>query len=111
MRANRSQDACRLFTAGVLKALAHPTRVAIVELLRANRAMPVGHIAEALGIRQANASQHLSVLRAQHVVSSTKEGNRAVYRLRHPLLGQVLDALEGHLRTRASELKDMAGGT
>ena len=42
----------------------HPTRIAIVELLRDDREVPVTTIHERLGLEQANVSQHLTVLRS-----------------------------------------------
>ena len=57
-------DALRRFKAEVFQALAHPTRIAIVELLR-NGPLPAGKLIEQLGIEQANASQHLAVQNRQ----------------------------------------------
>ena len=68
-------DVLRQFKATVFQALAHPTRIAIVEVLRDGE-MPAGAIIEKLGLEQANTSQHLSVLRARNIVVSRKEGNQ-----------------------------------
>ena len=46
-----------------------------------------------LGIEQANASQHLSVLRNKHVVESRREGNQVLYRLHDPIFARLLDSL------------------
>ncbi len=74
-------NALRDFVAGICAAMAHPTRVAIIEQLQTSE-MSVAQLCETLGVGQANASQHLAVLRSKHVVGSTRNGNRvATWRL------------------------------
>lgn len=85
-------ESLRQFKAGIFQALAHPTRVAIMEYLTYGE-MSVGRLCEKVGIEQANASQHLAVLRNKHLVETRKEGNQVFYRLRDPLLGEVLQAM------------------
>jgi DNA-binding transcriptional ArsR family regulator len=85
-------DVMRQFKAGVFQALAHPTRVGILEQLRFGE-LPVATLCEKLGIEQANASQHLAVLRSKLLVETRKEANQIFYRLRDPLLGEVLDKM------------------
>src|SRR5579864_1089392 len=82
-------DSMRQFKAGIFQALGHPTRVAIAEYLSYGE-MSVGQLCEKIGIEQANASQHLAVLRNKHIVETRKEGNQIFYRLRDPILGDVL---------------------
>lgn len=92
------QDALRRFKAEVFQALAHPTRIAIVELLRGGE-LNAGKLIEQLGIEQANASQHLSVLRSKQIVVNRKEGNQVFYSLRDPvLLGKVLDLMRRYFQ-------------
>ena len=85
-------DSMRRFKAGVFKALAHPTRIAIIEQL-CDGEMSVGRLCDKIGIEQANASQHLAVLRNRHLVETRKKGNQIFYRLRDPALATVLGAL------------------
>jgi ArsR family transcriptional regulator len=105
------QDSLRRFKAGVFQALAHPTRIAIVELLRDEREVPVSRINEQLGLEQANASQHLAVLRSKHLVTGRKAGNQVFYSLRDPILGRVLDLMreyfQAHLNEALELLKNM----
>ncbi|MEW6270065.1 MAG: metalloregulator ArsR/SmtB family transcription factor [Thermodesulfobacteriota bacterium] len=82
----------REFKAEIFQALAHPTRVAIVELLRGGE-LSAGEILGRLEVEQANASQHLAVLRAKRIAVSRKEGNQVFYSLRSPLLVDVLDIM------------------
>jgi ArsR family transcriptional regulator len=104
-------DQLREFKAGIFQALANPTRIAIVELLRDEGEVSVTRIHESLGIEQANASQHLAVLRGKHIVAARKEGNQVFYRLRDKILGQVLDLMrkyfQNHLAQATELLADM----
>ena len=56
-----------------------------------------------LGIVQANASQHLAVLRNKHIVETRKENNQIFYRLRDPLLGEVLEKMREHFLAYMNE--------
>jgi ArsR family transcriptional regulator len=105
------QDSLRRFKAGVFQALAHPTRIAIIELLRDERDVPVSRIYERLGLEQANVSQHLAVLRSRQLVVTRKDGNQVLYSLRDRVLGKVLDLMrqyfEAHLHEALGLLRDM----
>lgn len=100
-------DSLRRFKAGVFQALAHPTRIAIVELLRDEGEVSVSTIHERLGLEQANASQHLAVLRAKQIVSGRKDGNQVFYSLRDPVLGKVLDLMREYFQAHLSEALEL----
>jgi ArsR family transcriptional regulator len=85
-------DALRQFKSEIFQGLAHPTRIAIVELLRDGE-LSAGGLIEKLRIEQANASQHLAVLRAKQIVVSRKVGNQVYYSIRDRALIEVLDIL------------------
>ncbi len=89
---NLVQHALRQFKSEIFQGLAHPTRIAIVELL-ASGELPAGKLIEQLGLEQANASQHLAVLRARKLLASRKVGNQVFYSLRDPVLAEVLALL------------------
>ncbi len=103
-------DVLREFKASVFQALAHPTRIAIVEVLRDGE-LPAGTIIEKLELEQANASQHLAVLRAKHIVVGRREGNQVFYTVRDPLLIEVLDVMrryfQAHVEESMSVLKEI----
>ncbi|HVK10366.1 MAG TPA: metalloregulator ArsR/SmtB family transcription factor [Gemmataceae bacterium] len=99
-------DSMRQFKAGIFQALGHPTRVAIVEFLRHGE-MPVSRLCEKVGVEQANASQHLAVLRNKHIVETRKDGNQIFYRLRDPLLGQVLETMREYFFAHLNEAMEM----
>lgn len=62
------------------KTLSHPTRLMILALL-AKKEMSVGEIAEVIGVPLSNISQHLSVLKAQTLVTTRKDGQTVHYSL------------------------------
>ncbi|WP_241473013.1 ArsR/SmtB family transcription factor [Mycolicibacterium neoaurum] len=66
--------------AAVFMALGEPSRLRIVDLLRAGP-LSVGDIAEALGIRQPQVSKHLRVLGDSGIVSSQAVARRRIYQL------------------------------
>ncbi len=96
----------RRFKADIFHALGHPTRIAIVETLR-NGEKSAGQIIEELEIEQANASQHLTVLRSKQVVVNRKEGNQVFYSLRDPVLVEVLDILKRYFYSQLSQTASM----
>lgn len=96
----------RRFKAEIFQALAHPTRIAIVEALRHGE-MSAGQLIEQLGLEQANASQHFAVLRSKQVVVSRKEGNQVFYSLRDPILLEVLNILRRYFYSQLSHTMSM----
>ncbi len=102
------KTALRTFKAELFQALAHPTRIAIVEALRAGE-VSAGALLTQLNIEQANLSQHLAVLRAKQVVVSRKSGNQVFYALRDPVLVEVLDLLKRYFLSHLSDTLTMLG--
>jgi ArsR family transcriptional regulator len=96
-------DALRQFKAEFFRALAHPTRIAIVEQLRGGE-LSAGALIERLGIEQANASQHLAVLRAKNILINRKVGNQVFYSVRDPLIIEVLDIMRRYFHTHMNEV-------
>jgi DNA-binding transcriptional ArsR family regulator len=78
------------FKADFFKALAHPIRIRLLELLRA-RENSVQELQAVLGLDQSTVSQQLAVLRAKNVVVARKEGTTVRYAVRDPLVGDLLD--------------------
>ncbi len=78
--------------ARMVKALAHPTRLRMLALLREGDrcACEFGPL---LGLRQANVSQHLAVLRKAHLVSTRRDGVRIMYSLSDERMTRVLDTV------------------
>ena len=78
------------FKARFFRALAHPNRIRMLEILvRGERT--VQELQAALTLDQPLVSQQLAVLRNQGIVSARKEGLSVRYTLRDPLVGELLD--------------------
>ena len=99
-------DSLRRFKSEIFQGLANPTRIAIVETLRDGE-MSAGKLIEKLGIEQANASQHLAILRARHIVVSRKAGNQVFYSIRDRALIEVLDILRRYFYSQLSDTVSM----
>ena len=95
-------DSLRRFKAGIFQALAHPTRIAIIELL-GKRELSAGDLIEELGMEQANVSQHLAVLRSRQLVVNRKSGNQVFYSVRDPILLEVLVLMRSYFQKHLAE--------
>lgn len=95
-------EALRRAKAEVFQALAHPSRIAVIDALREGE-MTAGRLATLLSLEQANLSQHLAVLRSKHVVVTRKAGNQVYYAVRDPVLFQVLDLLRQYFQSHLSD--------
>lgn len=95
------QEGYRL-QAHIVKALAHPTRLEMVALLRDGErcACEFGPL---LGLRQANVSQHLSVLRKAHLVNTRRDGVRIMYSLSDERMTDAVDTLAQIARDQFAE--------
>jgi len=102
------QNMLQEYKASVFHALAHPTRIAILEVLREGE-MPAGAIQERLGVEQANVSQHLAILRSRQIVNSRKQGNQVFYSLRNKVLIKVLDLMRQYFQAHLHESVEMLG--
>src|SRR5689334_3403778 len=99
-------DALRQFKSEIFHGLANPTRIAIVELLRDGE-LSAGQLIQRLGIEQANASQHLAVLRAKQIVVSRKVGNQVYYSIRDRALIEILEILRRYFYAQLSNTVDL----
>lgn len=88
-------DADRLETAAsMLKAIAHPMRIAILKHLEGGKKLTVTQIHELLGIEQSTTSHHLGILRDKGVLCSKREGKNTYYYLKYEVLSQIVECLE-----------------
>ncbi len=102
------QSLLRAYKASVFQALAHPTRIAVVEAL-CDGELSAKALAERLGVEQANLSQHLAILRSRQLVTNRKEGNQVFYSLRTKVLVEVLDIMRRYFQTNLAEAVRMLG--
>lgn len=92
--------------AGLFKALGHPSRVRILELL-AERDMSVAELLPEVGIETSNLSQQLAVLRRQGLVTGVRSGSRVLYSLADPGVAELLAAARSLLIRRLAFTADM----
>jgi DNA-binding transcriptional ArsR family regulator len=88
-------DADRLeMAANMLKAIAHPLRIAMLKHLEGGKKLTVTEIHELLGIEQSTASHHLGILKDKGVLCSKRDGKNILYYLKYDMLSQIIDCLE-----------------
>jgi ArsR family transcriptional regulator len=108
--AARQQFELQNLKAEFFKALGHPTRVRILEILR-HGGRSVQELQEALALDQSIVSQHLARLRAKNVVVTEKEGTTVRYTVRDPVVGELLDVarriFSRHLQGSQTMLREL----
>lgn len=80
--------------ANMLKAMAHPMRIAILKHLENGKKLTVTEIHELLGIEQSTTSHHLGILKDKGVLCSKRDGKNTFYYLKHDTLSQIIDCLQ-----------------
>jgi len=79
--------------ASKLRAIAHPMRIAIIDLLHATPKLSVTEIYEKLNIEQASASHHLNILKNKGVLVSKREGKKIFYSLKSVTLTEIVECI------------------
>lgn len=79
--------------ASKLRAISHPIRIAIIDLLANGESLSVTEIYKALNIEQATASHHLNILKNKNVLVSKREGKKVFYLLKHMELTDVINCV------------------
>ena len=93
--------------ARIIKAMAHPTRLFIVdELSRGERC--VCELTEMIGADMSTVSKHLSLLKSAGIVQDNKRGAQVYYSLRCPCVLDFFRCVEGVLKTNAQEQMSLA---
>ncbi len=107
MSTQQSKEEFYQLHAHLCKALAHPTRLLIIDELR-DGPRSVSELVERIGLRQSNLSQHLGILRDQRLVIPRRDGQTVYYSLRDPRVTQAFDLLRQVLRTVLREGERLA---
>ena len=104
----RPDDAERLrqFKAEFFKALAHPLRIRILELLR-NGPLSVTQIQEAVGAPSSSVSQQLAVLRGRNILATERHGTTIIYRVADKELFELLDVARRVFNAHLSDTIDL----
>lgn len=86
------------YQAELLKALAHPTRLQILDILK-NGEKCVCVIVPELQMEQSNVSRHLNVLKKEGLLTSRKEGLKVFYRVSNPRVFVLIEAARELLKS------------
>ena len=79
--------------ANMLKAIAHPMRIAILSFLEDGNKLTVTQIHKLLKIEQSTTSHHLGILKDKGVLASKREGKNTYYFLKHQQLSKIVDCV------------------
>ncbi|MCG8410680.1 MAG: metalloregulator ArsR/SmtB family transcription factor [Bacteroidales bacterium] len=79
--------------ASMLKAIAHPMRIAILNHLEDGKKLTVTEIHELLQIEQSTTSHHLGILKDKGVLCSKREGKNTYYFLKHDNLSSIINCI------------------
>ena len=79
--------------ASKLRAIAHPMRIAIIDLLNESPKLSVTEIYKKLKIEQASASHHLNILKNKGVLISKREGKKIFYSLKNISLTEIIECI------------------
>ena len=79
--------------ASKLRAISHPMRIAIIELLSGDKHLSVTEIYKNLEIEQATASHHLNILKNKGVLVSKRDGKKIYYSLRSSTLTEIIECI------------------
>jgi DNA-binding transcriptional ArsR family regulator len=81
--------------AGKLRAMSHPMRIAIIDLLAQNSSpMSVTDIYKSLDIEQATASHHLNILKSKNLLTSKRDGKNIFYSLKNITITEILECID-----------------
>lgn len=79
--------------ANMLKAIAHPMRIAIINFLEDGKQLTVTELQEKVGIEQSTASHHLGILKDKGVLTSKRDGKNTYYSLKHETLSSIVECI------------------
>ena len=96
------------FKAELFKALAHPARIRILELLRSGE-RTVSDLQRVLEMESSTVSQQLALLRARDIVAGRKQGTSVYYRVVDPLIFDLLDVGRNIFDNHLVDLQNAAG--
>lgn len=88
--------------AEIVKAMAHPTRLYIVDELSSGERC-VCELTEMVGVDVSTVSRHLSILKAAGIVADDRRGSQVFYKLKMPCVLNFFTCVERVLEARARE--------
>jgi ArsR family transcriptional regulator len=92
--------------AGIIKAMAHPTRLFIVEELEKGDKC-VNELTDMIGSDMSTVSKHLSVLKNAGIIGDRKAGTNIYYHLKTPCILGFLGCVEGVIKANAAHQREI----
>jgi ArsR family transcriptional regulator, virulence genes transcriptional regulator len=93
--------------AEVCKTMSNPKRLEIINILR-NGEKSVDELAKDMGIRMANLSQHLAVMRSKGIVQTRRDGLKIYYKIANPKVVKACDIMREVLLEQLASNQDIA---
>lgn len=79
--------------ADILKVLAHPARIALIQVMMEKGPLNVTSLYEELEVPQSTVSQHLAKLKTAKIISGTRKGLEIYYEVRDKRVGTILNTV------------------
>ncbi len=99
-------DEIHVLQAEYFKALSHPIRVSIIELLKEGERC-VCEIVPGPELEQPNISRHLNVLKKEGILTSRKDGLKVIYKISDPQVVQIIDLTKEILKNHWEKKSNM----
>ncbi len=96
--------------ANMCAVFAHPLRLELLQLLHEHGECSVGDLVEATGIRMANLSQHLAIMRSTNIVLARKEGVNVYYRLADSRIIQAFNLITEVMLSQMAHEEELRRG-
>ena len=100
------EDRALQLKADVLKALAQPTRLKILECLRKGERC-ICEIIPAINGEQSNISRHISMMQKNHLITTRKDGVKVMVKVRDPRIFDILDQVSMILKQQVQEQRKL----
>ncbi len=88
--------------ANILKAMAHPTRLFIIEEL-SDRKHSVGELTEKIGAEMSTVSKHLTVLKSEGIIHFERQGTSIYYHLSCPCVLNFYKCVEDVIKSKVEK--------
>ena len=92
--------------AEILKAIAHPTRLLILEEL-SEQSRCVSELQEMIGADTSTVSKHLTLMKSAGIIENRKDGNKVIYSIRVPCIMKFMGCIETVLETDVKDKMEL----
>ena len=93
--------------AEILKALAHPSRLLMVDVLHDRGELCVCELEKVVGSDQSTVSKHLSILKQSGIIDQRRDGKNSIYRLTRPCVMSFFECIEQVMKENLKEQREL----